>query len=322
MHHTLTTTAPGFPRPEPSTYDLLPAVLQEKFDAFEDLYANAHSAVDGAQAQLASTQDDFDRAKSAYDSLGPDADERQMQAAREKLDRARKRLDAKHVEVMQPIGRRETVRTVALACTRLMGGARTYEPMPKGGGDLQHVAERGKLAGLNLRLYGEVAIPKGTSLPGVSAEIDALRVHRAGVVSAPPTREYVERRLLDDLDRAARRGGVGVDIGDDGFGDDPARHPEIVWPTNRSARIDVEALIARHLGDAIRAEIRAKLDARYEGVTLALNPHEKGKRLREIDTKLLELERVECAITWQAIRNGEDVFFRADANPRAVLGVA
>lgn len=321
MHYTLTTTAPGFPRPEPSTYDLLPAVLQEKFDTLEDLYANAHSAVDGAQAQLASTQDDFDRAKSAYDSLGPDADERVRQTAEEKLSRARKRLDAKHVEVMQPIGRRENTRTVALACARLVEGARTYEPMPKGGGDLQNVAERGKLAGLSLRLADEVAIP-GTSLSAVSAEIDSLRTHRAGVIGAPPTREHVERRLLDDLDRAARRGGIEIDLGHDGFGDDPARQPSVVWPLNNSARLDVEALLARHLGDAIKAEIKAKLDQRYAGIEFTLDSRDKAKKLKEIDAKLLELERVEAALIWQAIHNGEDVFFRPDANPRAVLGVA
>jgi len=333
VHHTLTYNASGLPRPEPSTYDLLPAVLQEKFDTFEDRYANAHAAVDGAQAQLASTQDDLDRAKSARDSLGLDTDERQKQAAQEKFDRARKRLDQRHVDVQQAIGRRETVRTVALACTRKVEGARTYEPMPQRAGDLQHVAERGKLAGLDLRIV-ETKVPKGASLSAVSAEIDALRAHRVGVANAVPSRESVERRLLADLAEAARRGEISVDIGNDGFGDGDARQPSISWPTvglraqarlagERVMTIDVEALAARHFGDAIRAEIRAGLDQRYEGVGLALDPHEKAKKLREIDARLLELERIEAALVWQAIRNGDtSVFFRADADPRAVLGVA
>jgi hypothetical protein len=205
--------------------------------------------------------------------------------------------------------------------------------MPLRGGDLQHVAERGKLHGLDLRLYGEVKIPKGATLTAVSAEIDTLRVHRADLANVPASREYVERRLLDDLDAAARRGGIGVDIGRDGLGDDPARHPGVTWPTkamnapsnndgSRVMAIDVEALVARHLGDAIKAEIKAKLDARYADVALTLDAHEKGKRLRAIDAQLLELGRVEAALTWRAIREGKDVFFRPDADPRAVLGIA
>lgn len=322
MHHTLTYNAPGFPRPDPSTYDLLPPDLAGKFDLFEDRYLNAHAAVDGAQAQIASAQDDADAARSALDNLGPDADERVRRTAEERLARARARLEQKQTEAMQAIRRREEVRVVALACARLVESARTYEPMPQRAGDLQHVAERGRLAGLNLRLYGEVAIPKGVTLPTVSAEIDAHRAHRAGIVSAPPTRDSIERDLLNYLDRAARRGGIEIDLGNDGLGDDPARQPAIVWPLNNSARLDVEALLARHCGDGLREEIRAGLDQRYAGIEFSLDPHEKARKLKETDARLLELERIECALTWQAIRNGEDVFFRPDANARAVLGVA
>lgn len=329
----ITYNGDGLPQLDPSTYDRLPPVLQEKFDVLEDLHANAHSAVEGATAQLASATDDFDRAKGTRDKLGPDADERQKKAADDTVARARKRLDLRHEESPRSIRLRESIRTVTGTCARKVEGARTYAPMPQRGGDLQHVAGRGNLDGLDLRIVSTV-VPKGATLPAVSAEIDALRTHRADLANAPAPREFIERRLLDDLDAAARRGGIGIDIGRDGLGDDPARHPGVTWPTkamnapsnsdgSRVMAIDVEALVARHLGDAIRAEIRAKLDKRYADVALTLDAHEKGKRLRAIDAKLLELARVEASLIWRQIRSGDtSIFFRPDADPRAVLGIA
>lgn len=331
----------GLVRPDQSTLNLLPPVLAERFNAFEDLEANAASALEGAKTAEASAREDFDIAKSALENLEARAKEdrtltdytSQISTAKERVDRARKRLDQKDGEVAAAIRRLDAVRSVAKACARKVEGARTYAPMPKRGGDLQHVAERGKLAGLDLRLV-ETTVPKGATLAAVSAEIDAQHTLRAGVANAMPPREQVERRLLADLDKAARRGEIGVSIGRDGLGDDPARHPSIDWPTvalrapsnqdgSRVMTIDVEALVARHLGDAVRVEIAAKLDARYAGESLTLDAHAKAKRLREIDAKLLELERIECALIWQAIRNGDtSVFFRADADSRAVLGVA
>lgn len=331
----------GLVRPDQSTLNLLPPVLAERFNAFEDLEADAASAVEGAKRAEGSAREDFDNARTDLANLEAQAATdrtrtdytHQIAAAKERVERARKRLDQKGAETAAAIRRLDAVRTVARACARKTEAARTYTPIPKRGGDLQHVADRGRLAGLDLRLV-ETKVPKGATLSAVSAEIDALRAHRADVANALPPREVVERRLVGDLDAAARRGEIGVSIGRDGLGDDPARHPSIEWPTvslrapvnndgSRVMAIDVEALVARHLGDAIKTEIKAKLDARYEGVTATLDVHEKGRKLREADTRLLDLERIECALIWQAIRNGDtSVFFRADADSRAVLGVA
>lgn len=332
---------PGLARLDPSTYALLPALQQWMLDTFEDLEANAASEVEGLKTAEGSVREDFDNAKTDLANLEAQAaTDRtrtdytyQIAAAKEKVARARKRLDQKSAETAAAIRRLDSIRSVARACARLMEGARTYAPMPKRGGDLQHVAERGRLAGLDLRL-AEVKLPKGVTLPTVSAEIDALRAHRVGIANAVPPREVVERRLLADLDKAAQRGEIGVSIGRDGLGDDPARHPSIVWPTvalrapsnsdgSRVMTIDVEALVARHLGDAVRAEIKAKLDARYADESLTLDAHEKARKLHEIDAKLLELERIECALIWQQIKAGDtSVFFRSDASPKAVLSVA
>lgn len=331
----------GLVRLDPSTYNILPPVLQEKPNTFVDLGADAVSALEGAKRAEGSAREDFDNDKTDLANLEEQAATdrtrtdytHQIAAAKERVERARKRLDQKSAETAAAIRRLDTVRTVNNTCVRKLEGARTYAPIPKRGGDLQHVAERGKLDGLDLRLV-ETKVPKGANLSTVSAEVDAHRALRADVANALPPREVVERRLLGDVDVAARRGEIGVSIGRDGLGDDPARHPSIEWPTvalrapvnndgSRVMAIDVEALVARHMGDAIKAEIRVKLDQRYADATLTLDAHAKARRLREIDAKLLELSRVEAALIWQSINRGDtNVFFRADADPRAVLCVA
>lgn len=332
---------PGLARLDPSTYNLLPPVLREKPNTFVDLGADAVSVVEGAKRAEGSAREDFDNDKTDLANLEAQAAtdrtthdySNQIAAAKERVEQARKRLDKKSAETAAAIRRLDAFRAVNNMCVCKLEGARTFAPMPQRGGDLQHVAERGRLAGLDLRLV-ETKVPKGATLSAVSAEVDAHRALRVDLANAPAPRDYVERRLIDDLEKDARRGEIGVSIGRDGLGDDPARHPSVDWPTialrtpsnndgSRVMAIDVEALVARHLGDAIKAEIKAKLDQRYEGVTLTLDPSEKAKRLREVDAKLLEMERVEAALIWQAIRNGDtSVFFRPDADPRAVLGVA
>src|SRR5690606_34294544 len=134
----------------------------------------AKSALENLEAQAAT-----DRTTTDYTS--------QISTAKARVDRARKRLDQKGGEVAAAIRRLDAVRSVAKACARKVEGARTYAPMPRRAGDLQTAAERGKLAGLDLRLV-ETTIPKGATLAAVSAAIDAQRTLRAGVANAMPPR--------------------------------------------------------------------------------------------------------------------------------------
>jgi len=88
--------------------------------------------------------------------------------------------------------------------------------------------------------------------------------------------------------------------------------------------VDVAALAARFWGDQILADAEAAVDAAYAGIELTLEPHERRKRLRQIDGKILDLQRREAAAVWRLIEEfgDEDAGFRPGTSAAAILGVA
>lgn len=154
---------------------------------------------------------------------------------------------------------------------------------------------------------------------------------RQEVEQAPPPAQYAKDSARLEVERLAARGKPRVT--------QPSATEEvsIVWPAkalNASGRashpgerpqvVDVEAMAARYWGDQIIADVEAEIDRAYAGIELTLEPHERRKRLRQIDAKILHLQRREAAAIWKLIEEfgDEDVTFRPGTNPRALLGIA
>jgi hypothetical protein len=170
------------------------------------------------------------------------------------------------------------------------------------------------------------------------AEIEAVE-------TAPLPAEAVKSRLRHEVAELGQRGEPGVLIGavetriDDRTGKPitrQRREASINWPVasvgaepslggsgDRPRAIDAAALVCWAMPEKVISALEADVDAEYADIDLALEPHEKARRLRELRAEILAIERIECEAIWQAIEAGEtDVFFRADADPRAVLGIA
>jgi hypothetical protein len=319
---------------------LLPDEQQQMFATGEGLDADATSAIQGAQAVAASAREDFDIAKTALANAesrsvlpGSGVTKADLTALRGKVDRARERLNKADAAAATPIGRRTAIRATVAAMTRRVERARTFAPTHNARTDrAQWVTGGGsKLAGFDFRLV-PVDLPRGDPLDVVTSQQRAskdLRLERESVRASVSPRSSVEARLRADFEAAAERGALDVDIGEEGV-----RYPSVLWPTttpkaplnadgSRVQIIDTAALFVRMHRNELWVDVEAKLDAIYGAEdVLILDPAERAKRLRDINAKLVELERVEAAATWKAIEAGADIWFRNDISVDAVLGIA
>jgi hypothetical protein len=74
--------------------------------------------------------------------------------------------------------------------------------------------------------------------------------------------------------------------------------------------------------DALLTRLEAEIDAQCEPKEPAMSAAEQSKRAAELAEQLLELERQEKTLIDAALAEGVDIMRRADADPRAVLGVS
>ena len=82
---------------------------------------------------------------------------------------------------------------------------------------------------------------------------------------------------------------------------------------------DVVGLLAWLHRDALIAALEREIDA--EGDDGSLSHEERQQREAEAQGDLLDIERQEAALTWQAQAEGLPVEFRSDCAPQAILGV-
>lgn len=86
---------------------------------------------------------------------------------------------------------------------------------------------------------------------------------------------------------------------------------------------DARALIAWLHPERLQEEIERQIEDAYKSTSVPIMTRaERRVRLKEIDAKLLELERLEAECIWRALADGEAIHFRPDTDPRAVLGIA
>jgi hypothetical protein len=140
----------------------------------------------------------------------------------------------------------------------------------------------------------------------VRKRIIAEKVERAAVANAP----YPLEERVADIDRFLASAfrhtpNIGVHVSPHGGGsfDNP----------------ELEALSS--LGPFIRSARIGALERYLEARPPGLPKAERPARLAEIDARLLELEREEEAIIEAAEEAGLEIARRADADPRAILGI-
>ena len=83
---------------------------------------------------------------------------------------------------------------------------------------------------------------------------------------------------------------------------------------------DALGLIAWLHRDALVAKVCALIDAESDDAA-ALTDEQRETQAAQIGSDLLNIERQECALIWQALRDGMSAEFRADCDPRAILSV-
>lgn len=316
----------------------LPGDLRDRVARLDDWRKSTSNDVEGSHAVIEAGRQDEEIANTNLATAerqatqpGSTVTDAQLRVLRDHAERAKKRTEAERTKHRKNIASNVASEEVHRSVHRLLEGARTYEPASARKSDrVSEIAEPGgKLTGLALRLHPvklkgdphEVKLSK-------RAEITSLKADLAERDSAPARADTVKRLLRADIDSAARRGALHVDTGGEGT-------PSIRWPTvaipaaplrsegpNVVRVIDAEALICRLYGDRIIEEVEAAVDAAYQQVEVALDPHEKARETKRLKAAILEAERLECAAIWQLHEQGEPLDFRADTDPRAVLGVA
>lgn len=346
----------GLEMPDDANRSRLPTDAQRVLDGIEEQHGRCDAAVEAANAAQVAAHNDWARIKTDLAHLesrsvlpNSGITQAELDGARARLDRARKVKDVNDEKPTVALRERAVVRQVASNVTRLINATRTYAPAGDKAGPLNTITGRGEFSGFDLRFAPPVKL-SGDPKDIVAKQrrlISGLLAERKAIEAAPLPRESVEARLLANLDKAAARATLGVDLGERGrrdsnaiarfgvdFDERSARDPSIYWPVKGndgvfrneggklSMHLDAEAFIARFFREELVAEIRERLDHAYADVAMALDPGEANVRLRDIKTALIEAERIECAAIRKLIESGDtSIFFRADCSARAILGV-
>jgi hypothetical protein len=156
---------------------------------------------------------------------------------------------------------------------------------------------------------------------GRELKADAHRIR-----SAPYPSRFCKERAKAQVEALAERGTPDVAM--------LIEHgADIAWPTqNMTAMvhskeipalafaqvIDVPALFAWTFRETLIAKLDAEIDAAADDAN-ALSPEARAEAEAEVLADLLAVERDECALVW---RSEGQVEHRADADPRALLGLA
>ncbi|CAM5377354.1 hypothetical protein ATER59S_01678 [Aquamicrobium terrae] len=324
------------------TNSLLPLLSRrtgERLLALADLLEQRNNAVAGEAAAYRLADDDWhaersdrQRAEQRYaterDHGGVTEDQIQLHRDREARSAARRsEAERRH---QAAIAARAAVQTLLAASRRLLEGKRTYVPLGRkpDGSPLANPGEvGGALNGVN---ETEVQIELPTGDPAKVKEkqrAQGSRIKREieAVEDAPLPLDNALASARAEVTKEATRAKVRVEL------EDERRGLRLAWPTRKinadpsrddpyhsPVAVDAAAIACRFFRDEVLADVEASIRAQYEGIPLALTPSEKRKRLRELKAALLEAERIEAEAIWQ-IGDGS---FRADTDPRAVLGIA
>jgi len=241
-------------------------------------------------------------------------DEREVARLQARVDRATRTLKLANEELKKFPA---TLPSLARACASLVGKLQRS-------GDM-------------IIWHGAVDVPKGATVESVRANIDEMLAQRDKLDTALPPIEEARAQLRRDFDKLAGDG-IGIDLEinhSDLSGRARPPHVRLSLPKERVAHIRSDnpgypptvtsavGIVAAVLGDQIWKVIDDQLTAFY-----AANKHlvrtemERRKEIAQIDAKVLDLSRAEAQLCWDAIAGGGKASFRADLDPKAVLGIA
>lgn len=173
----------------------------------------------------------------------------------------------------------------------------------------------------------EPTMPKGTRTI-VDAVAKVRTQHRDLTAEAPRTKAAVDtnlaRRVAQKVNAVIEKPVIEMRESGEDF--------SIKWPERNVRAVpstlggiprahDAAALACWLHRDAIIAELIKQAEQIVEDADKLMNPGDKRDRLRQINTELVALERQECALVWAGLAAGEDVVFRPDTDPKAVLGI-
>lgn len=295
--------------------DLPPHAVERLEIKLPELVALAEAEVGGLtpqheehRARLA----DIDRAIGGYSRDGDTEQSRKAIADLEKQKEREKRNQRKVMEAGAAKSRRHhAFREVLLACEKrailLLGGTAPIEALIP---EVQKEPDE-RWADLKRRVQGER---------------EAKEDKRFGIEGAMVPPEQGLRMALSSIRRQAQGPIVSAKPSGDGFSIEWPRQRVLAEPLTAGGipfANDAVALIGALFPDRLEEEVTKQITAFYEsyGGPILAAP-EKRRALAKIDKELLRLERIEAEMIWQGIEAGEDLHFRPDTDPRAVLGIA
>lgn len=311
----------------------------------------AQSAADVASLRFRADQQARDGFEAARTNHGRAVDAEREGAASEtdvlrmeaEVRRARERLDKTQAESLEIIAESAGAKTVADECLRLLNslrpsGAKRFDVL------VEPVGERSPYFG---KPRAKEAPPPVTTIkvvpielpPGDPAEIAERLAGRIGDVraelddleNAVPRRDSVAERLPTLVQDLAARGAPKLEGAGAPGGRLRIAGPRVIihaeparsGPGWKPTSDDALAMLAWLNPDRMLEKLRSDLDDAYAHDPLELDPNEKQRRTRDLKAQILEAERVECAALWKLIDEGdEQVRFRPDTDPRAILGIA
>ncbi|RIK86611.1 MAG: hypothetical protein DCC69_06615 [Hyphomicrobiales bacterium] len=329
---------PGGVTPTDKILSSAPERTRQRVQWIADRIETHDASIEGAHHESGHATEAWETAKVnlarlEQQSVLPDSNvpEEMVEAARRKVKAAGDRRDRAMQRHRDLISEREALKVMLGSCSAVLAQKRVEAQDGPGrlAGDNHEPAEL---------VLDEVPVDAPETADAcralvaeATAEITGLYTERQEVEQAPPPPDYAKDSIRLKLERLAAQGKPSVTP--------PTAEADVtlVWPAkalNAAGRAshpgerpqvaDIEAMVARYFGDQILADAEAAVDAAYAAVELVLEPHERRRRLRQIDGKILAAERRECAARWKLIEEfgDEDISFRPGTSPRAILGIA
>jgi hypothetical protein len=179
------------------------------------------------------------------------------------------------------------------------GGALKFIPAPTITDKLTLGAARGKI----LNLAADAKMIEAAPLPAAAVKLE-ITSWVEGLAVAPNIDPLFDRGAIY-LEQTVLRSMGGTDGLSMSAVDAPNAIGVLFWA----------------LKDQIIAKLHADADALADGDKNALDDVARAKKLADIKKETLETERIEEALCWAALQNGESMELRGDSDVRAILSI-
>jgi len=169
--------------------------------------------------------------------------------------------------------------------------------------------------GARLKFLPPASIPRGATLDTVREKIAQLQADLKAVDDAPYPAGFVREKAARFIEQLARPINVrdAIENGEEPYLPLMALSEHITAP-------DALGILVWALGPRIMELVNKEI-AECSDEKHALSPEQRVARTAKIKTDLLAAERVEALIEWEALQEGANLPLRAEADPRAIIGV-